>query len=153
MDLKRLARGATIAALYVALVYLLLPISFGPIQLRVAEALTVLPILYVEAVPALFIGCLLANLLGGLGPWDVFGGSLVTLIAAIVTYRFRNSIVAYLSPVVLNGLLVSLYLTWITEKLPYWATALSISASEAVVVFGLGMPLVRYLRGRSPNGS
>ncbi|HHY46041.1 MAG TPA: QueT transporter family protein [Firmicutes bacterium] len=151
MGIKRLTRGAIIAALYVGLVYLLLPISFGPVQLRVAEALTVLPILYVEAIPALFVGCLLANILGGLGPWDIFGGSLVTLVAAIVTYRFRNSIIAYLSPVVLNGLLVSLYLTWITEKLPYWATALSISASEAVVVFGLGMPLIHYLRRRFPG--
>ncbi|HHY97994.1 MAG TPA: QueT transporter family protein [Firmicutes bacterium] len=152
MKTERIVRGAAIAGLYVALVYIFQPISFGQIQLRIAEALTVLPILYVEAVPALFVGCLLANLLGPVGPWDIIGGSLVTLLAAIGTYRFRNSILAYLSPVILNGLLVSLYLTWIIEKLPYWVTAISISVSEAIVVFGLGMPLINYLKGRAGKG-
>lgn len=152
MKTERIVRGAAIAGLYVALVYIFQPISFGQIQLRIAEALTVLPILYVEAVPALFVGCLLANLLGPVGPWDIIGGSLVTLLAAIGTYRFRNSILAYLSPVILNGLLVSLYLAWIIEKLPYWVTAISISVSEAIVVFGLGMPLINYLKGRAGKG-
>lgn len=152
MKTERIARGAAIAGLYVALVYIFQPVSFGQIQLRIAEALTVLPILYVEAIPALFVGCLLANLLGPVGPWDIIGGSLVTLLAAIGTYKFRNSILAYLSPVILNGLLVSLYLTWIIEKLPYWITAISISMSEAIVVFGLGMPLINYLKGRAGKG-
>ncbi|NPV53254.1 MAG: QueT transporter family protein [Firmicutes bacterium] len=147
IQIKALTRAATIAGLYVVLCYALAPISFGPVQLRVAEALTVLPILYVEAVPALFIGCLLANIIGGLGPWDIFGGSLVTLIAAAVTYRFRHSVIAYLSPIVLNGLLVSAYLSAIF-KVPYVITALSISASEAIVVLLIGVPLIRYLRRR-----
>jgi len=116
------------------------------IQFRIAEALTVLPMLYVEAIPGLFIGCMGANIIGGYGLWDIFGGSLVTLVAAIVTYRFRNSFIAYLSPVVLNGLLVSAYLSVIVGGAPYYAWAAWILIGEAVVVFGLGMPLVKALR-------
>lgn len=143
----RVARGAIIAAIYVGLTFALAPISYGPFQFRAAEALTLLPMVYVEAIPGLFVGCLLANLMGGLGPWDIFGGSLVTLIAAIITYRFRNSIIAYLSPVLLNGLLVSIYVSYLF-KVPYLLTAMSIMASEAVIVGLLGLPLVRFLRRR-----
>ncbi|HHV62713.1 MAG TPA: QueT transporter family protein [Firmicutes bacterium] len=147
MPTRALTRAAIIAGLYVVLCYALAPVSFGPVQLRVAEGLTVLPILYIEAVPALFIGCMLANIIGGLGPWDIFGGSIVTLIAAVITYKFRHSIIAYLSPIVLNGLLVSAYLS-VIFKVPYVITALSIGASEAVVVLLIGVPLIRYLRRR-----
>ena len=75
-----------IAALYAALTIALAPISYGPIQLRVSEALTILPYLTPAAIPGLFIGCLVANILGGLGIYDVVGGSLCTLLAAFLTY-------------------------------------------------------------------
>ena len=146
IGMKTIARGAVIAAVYVILNYLLLPISFGIIQFRVAEALVVLPIIYPEAIFGVFIGCLLSNIIGGLGPWDIFGGSAVTLLAAWVTYRYRHhSGIAYLSPVVFNAILISLYLSQIFG-VPYWMTAFSIAAGEAGVVFLLGVPLVRYLR-------
>lgn len=146
IQLRRVIRGAIIAAVYVALCAAFPGISYGMIQFRIAEALTVLPMLYVEAIPGLFIGCMAANIIGGYGLWDIFGGSLVTLVAAIVTYRFRNSFIAYLSPVVLNGLLVSAYLSVIVGGAPYYAWAAWILIGEAVVVFGLGMPLVKALR-------
>lgn len=146
IQLRRVIRGAIIAAVYVALCAAFPGISYGMIQFRIAEALTVLPMLYVEAIPGLFIGCMGANIIGGYGLWDIFGGSLVTLVAAIVTYRFRNSFIAYLSPVVLNGLLVSAYLSVIVGGAPYYAWAAWILIGEAVVVFGLGMPLVKALR-------
>ncbi len=145
MPLRGLLRAAIIAALYVILVWLLAPISFGPIQFRLAEALTLLPMIYAEAVPGLFVGVLLANLLGGLGLWDVFGGSLVTLLAAYITWRFRaKPVIAILSPIVLNAFLISLYLHYIFT-LPYWAMVLSIGISEAVVVLLLGVPLFKVL--------
>lgn len=143
----RVARGATIAALYVALCWALAPISYGWVQLRVAEALTVLPILWPEAIPALYLGTMVANILGGLGAIDIFGGSLVTLAAACLTRLTRHSWLAYLWPVLLNALLLSLYLSALAG-VPYWATALSIGASEAVVVLALGAPLIRVLRRR-----
>ena len=80
-----LTRGAIIAALYAAITLLLAPISYGEVQVRIAEALTLLPILLPEAVPALTIGCLLANILGGTTIFDILFGTLATLLAAICT--------------------------------------------------------------------
>lgn len=145
-DLRRAARGAVIAGVYVALCAAFPWISYGMIQFRIAEALTVLPILYVEAIPGLFIGCLVANILGPNGLWDIIGGSLVTLLAAFLTYRFRNSFIAYLSPIVLNGLIVSAYLSFVAEGIPYYAWVAWISIGEAAVVFALGLPLIRALK-------
>lgn len=156
MLIKQLARGGVIAALYVVLT---LPLGFaglayGPIQFRPSEALTVLPILFPEAVPALFVGVMLANTISQFGVVDIVFGSLITLAAAVVTRLARRSIVAYLSPVIFNALLVSIYVAaftvdeWFSPK--YWVmysqTVLSIGISQALVVFGLGMPLIAYLR-------
>ena len=148
MQTKVIVRTGIIAALYIALTGVLAPLSFGPLQFRASEALTVLPILYPEAVPALFIGVLLSNMFfGGLGLLDIIGGSLATLIAAYLTYRYRKHWFAYLSPIVVNALVVSVYLS-VLLKLPYIPTVLSIGASEAVVVYVLGFPLVQYLKRR-----
>ncbi len=145
LNSKKLTRGAMIAGLYIVITYFLAPVSFGPLQFRAAEALTVLPIIYPEAIPALFIGVLFANIIGGLGLIDIICGSLVTLLAAYMTYYFRDTILAYLSPIVLNGLLISIYLH-LLFKLPYWFTVIQISFSEAVVIFLIGYPLVKYLK-------
>lgn len=150
MVTKRLVRGGLIAALYVVVTYALAPVSFGPLQFRASEALTVLPILYPEAIPALFVGVLLSNILGGLGLADIIGGSLTTLLAAYVTYRYRQSVIAYLSPILFNAFLISLYLHMLFD-LPYLLTVLSIGASEAVVVLILGYPLIRLLKKHLSN--
>ena len=87
---RALTRAGMIAALYIVLTMIFQPISFGPVQFRISEALTILPALTVDAVPGLFIGCVLANLLGH-GVWfDVLFGSLATLIAAIFAYKWRR---------------------------------------------------------------
>lgn len=148
--MNRLARAAVIAATYIVLIYIFQPFSFGIFQLRIAEALTVLPILYSEAVVGLYVGVLLANILGGLGLWDIIGGSLITLLAAYVTYRFRNSWIAYASPIIFNALLVSSYLHFIFAQ-PYWLVVLSIGVSQAIVILGIGLPLVRFLRKKNIN--
>ncbi len=147
MNTKYLTRGALIAGLYVIITYILSPVSFGPLQFRAAEALTVLPILFPEAIPALFLGVLLSNIIGGLGMIDIIGGSLVTLLAAYGTYYFRGTFLAYLSPIVLNGFLISIYLHLLFE-IPYWVTVVQISISEAVVVLLLGYPLIQVLKKR-----
>jgi len=145
MNTKKIARGAAITALYVVITYFLAPVSFGPIQFRAAEALTVLPILFPEAVPALFLGVLLANVIGGLGMVDIVGGSLVTLLAAYATYKNRDNIFAYLSPILFNAFLISIYLHTLFG-LPYWLNVIQIGLSEAVVVLILGVPLIKYLK-------
>lgn|SRR5690554_5179231 len=146
--MQRLARAALIAAIYIVLVYIFQFASFGPIQFRVAEALTLLPILYPEAVGGVFVGVLLSNILGGLGPWDIFGGSLVSLLAALVTYKYRNSWIAYASPIVFNAFLISLYLRFVFQIPSYWYLVLTIGIGEAAVILLVGRPLIKYLKQR-----
>ena len=86
-----IAQGAIIAALYVVLCIVFQPISFGAVQFRIAEALTILPLFTPAAVPGLFIGCLLGNLLTGAIIWDVIFGSIATLIGAIFGYMLRSN--------------------------------------------------------------
>ena len=106
--LRRLVRGALIAAIYAVLCAALAPISYGEVQFRISEALTILPLLMPEAVPGLFVGCLIANLIGGAGILDIVFGSLATLIAGLLTYAMRKlpAWVALLPVVVINGLVV-----------------------------------------------
>ncbi|MFO7262619.1 MAG: hypothetical protein A6D91_02995 [Bacillaceae bacterium G1] len=147
MTIRSIAKAAIIAALYVVLTLAFAPFSYGPIQVRVSEMLTVLPIFFIEAIPGLFIGCLLANVLGGLGLWDIIGGSLVTLLAAIGTYWLRRTWFAYACPIVANAFLVSAYLAPMFG-VPYWITALYIGLGEAIAVCAFGIPLVIILRKR-----
>lgn len=93
-----LVQAAAIAAIYVVLTMVFAPISFGEVQVRFAEALTILPFFTPAAIPGLFAGCLIANILGGAIPVDIIFGSLATLIGAAFTYKFRNSS-RYLAPV------------------------------------------------------
>ena len=140
-----LARAGMIASIYIVVSYILLPFSYGLIQFRAAEALVLLPMLYPEAILGVFVGCLIANIIGGLGPWDIIGGSLVTLLAAYVTYRYRFTPIAYLSPIILNAVLVGAYLS-VLLQLPYWLVALSVVAGQAGVIFLLWVPLIRFIR-------
>ncbi len=142
---KRIVRAGVIAALYAAIAIFLAPLSFGAVQFRASEALTLLPILFPEAVFGVTLGCLIANLYGGLGIYDIVGGTFATFLAAVVTYYGRRSWIAYASPIVINALVVSSYLA-VIAGLPYWLTAASIAVGEAGVVLALGVPLIRWLR-------
>lgn len=83
--------GAIIAALYVILTLVFAPISFGPMQVRASEALTILPLFTSAAVPGLFIGCIIANIMGGAIAIDVVFGSMATLIGAALGYMLRSN--------------------------------------------------------------
>lgn len=104
-----LAIAAIIAALYVVLTYLAsaLGLASYAIQVRFSEALTILPIFTPAAIPGLFVGCVLANLLTGCAVWDVVFGSLATLLGAIGTYLLRkHKFAALFPPIVANTLIV-----------------------------------------------
>ena len=139
-----ITQGAVIAAIYVVLVVVFIYWSFGPIQFRIAEVLTILPYFTPAAIPGLFIGCIIANVMGGAVIWDIVFGSIATLIGAIGTYMLRkNKWLAPLPPVIANTLIVPFVL-----KYAYGAEELvpllmvSIGASELVVCGVLGMLLL-----------
>ena len=146
-----LTQAAIIAALYAALTLLLQPISGfqGNFQLRVSEALTLLPIFTPAAVPGLFVGCLIANLLGGATILDVVFGSLATLLAACLTRRLRHSPpLAALPPVAVNMAVVGLTLS-LTLELPLLPTMGWVGLGQLLACYGLGLPLGWALR-RAP---
>ena len=139
--------SAIIAALYAALTVLLAPISYGPVQVRVAEAMTVLPYLFPQAIPGLYIGCMVANIWGGFGPIDIFGGSAITLFAALLTYALRNlkrPWLAPLPPVVLNALGVGYYLHFLTQT-PLLLSIGWVALGQAIACYGIGLPLLYAL--------
>jgi len=138
---RRLGVVALTAAAYVTLTMLFHPISYGPVQVRVAEALTVLPYVGQLAIPGLFLGCLLANLLGGWGVYDVVLGSAATLVAALLTRKMPRPWLAPLPPVVVNAVVVGAYLSYLAG-LPYFWTALYVGLGQLVACYGLGYPLL-----------
>lgn len=146
--LIRLTRGAVIAALYTALTLALAPISYGAVQLRVSEGLTLLPLLFPEAVPALAIGCLLSNLLGGSMLPDIIFGTLATLLAGMCSYALRkNKWLAALPPVIFNGLIVGAVVHFCyTPEMALPLCMLSVAVGEAVAVYVFGMVFLRVLK-------
>ena len=96
-----LAYGAVIAAIYVALTMAFQPISFGPVQFRISEALCILPFFTPAAIPGLFVGCFLSNLFCGAAGLDIVFGSLATLIGAVGSYALRRSKVLVCVPPIL----------------------------------------------------
>ncbi|MHC2993885.1 MAG: QueT transporter family protein [Candidatus Atribacteria bacterium] len=142
--LNYLVRVAMIGAIYVILNIIFAPISYGPIQVRIAEALTVLPFIDPSAIIGLFIGCILANVYGGLGMVDIIGGSLCTLIAAYLTSKMKNPKLAPLPPVLINAFGVSIYLHLLFD-LPYWITVLYIGIGQVIACYILGYPLLILL--------
>lgn len=152
--LFEISTGAIIAALYASITVLLAPISYYPIQVRISEALTVLPYIFPSAVWGLFIGCLIANIFGGLGVYDIFIGSILTLIAAYLTRqiaRTKKTYLAPLPPIFLNGFGVSAYLVYLLHILPgknilhlspYFTTVIFIMIGEIIATYVIGLPIL-----------
>ena len=154
----KLAVSAVIAAVYAALTILLAPISYGPVQLRVSEALTVLPFLIPSTVWGLFAGCVLANLYTG-SILDIIFGSLATLGAALCTAYFgkqgstvKTRLLGCLMPVVFNAVIVGAVLTWgygfqefESPLASYGFNALTVGVGEAGVLYLIGYTLLRQL--------
>ena len=140
-----ITQAAVIAALYVVLVVIFNYISFGPIQFRVAEALTILPYFTPAAIPGLFIGCILANVIGGAVIWDIIFGSIATLIGAVFTYllRKKSKFLAPLPPVLANTIIVPWVLKYAygVEKM-VWFMAVTVGIGEILACYVLGMILL-----------
>lgn len=142
---RSLCVSAVIAALYAAMTLLLPAISYGELQCRLSESLTVLPILFPQAIPGLFVGCLIANLLSPVGLVDIVFGSLATLLAAIGTWRLRRyPFLACACPVLANGLIVG-WMLGAFYGLPYWITMLQVALGELGAVL-IGCALLSALK-------
>lgn len=142
-----LCLSAIIAALYAALTLMLPVLSYGAWQCRLSEAMTLLPLVLPQAVPGLFVGCVVSNLLSPVGIWDVVFGSLATLIAALGTYALRKRpLLAAACPVVSNGLIVGLMLS-VVYSLPAALTIIQVAAGETLAV-AVGYVILKVLKGR-----
>lgn len=174
MKARQVAQAGVIAAVYGALTFLVIQFgsvfSWGLVQLRLSEVLTVLACLTPAAIPGLAIGAALANLtsvasMGAVGLLDVVFGSLGTLLGAAWSWKFRRRTgVALLGPVVFNALIVPAYLPvmlraagigniplfGISTASSWWMLygfgVVSIGISQAIIVYGLGWPLLLVLR-------
>ena len=146
----RLTQGAIIAALYVVLTVVFAPISFGPLQVRIAEILTILPMFTPAAIPGLFLGCILANLLGGAVALDVGFGSLATLIGAAGGYLLRkNRWLVPLPTVAANGLIVPFVLRYgYGVELPIPLMMVYVAAGELLGCYVLGEILASVILKR-----
>lgn len=139
-----IAYAAMIAAIYVILTSIFAPFGFGEIQVRVAEALTILPAFTSAAIPGLFIGCLIGNILGGAILPDIIFGSLATLIGAVFVFllRRKSKYVLPLAPVLSNSLIIPFILRFgYGVNLPIPFLMLSIGIGEILSCGVLGMLL------------
>lgn len=157
-----MAVAAIVGAAYAALTMLLAPISYNAVQMRVSEVLCILPFFLPMTTWGLFLGCALANIVSAAGIWDVVFGSLATLLACLCIQTLGQHgrgakswlriLLAALMPVIWNGVIIGFLLMWtITDvKFPelnaaFWAIGGSVALGEAVVMFVLGVPLMRFL--------
>lgn len=146
----KLVFSSLIAAIYTALTVLLAPISYGQLQIRVSEALVLLPFFSSYSIWGVFVGCIISNLIGGNGIIDIIFGSLATLIAAILTYYIGKSnlkhkkFIAPLPPIIINAIVIGLVLKY-TLKLPLLLSMLWVGIGEAISCYILGLLLLSII--------
>lgn len=139
-----MTEAAVIAAIYVVLVLIFQPISYGPIQTRIAEALTILPYFTPAAIPGVAIGCFLSAILSGADLLDIIFGSLATLIAALLSYQLRHyKYLVPIPPIVINALVIPwvLYFAY-GEAHPIPFMMLTVGAGELLTAGILGLILL-----------
>lgn len=155
---RQIALSGIIAAVYAVMSLLssVFGIAYGPIQCRFSEALTVLPFFLPEAIPGLFIGCVVSNLMSTVGPLDIIFGSLATLLAALWTRQMPNKWLAPLPPVICNAVIIGAMIAWYEVGFTnaFWGmfafNALTVGIGEAIACYVLGLLLLQVL-SRTPG--
>ena len=144
---KSLALTGIIGALYFIITICFYPLSFGPIQVRFSEALTLLPLFFPEAVAGLTVGCFLSNLLGGNGALDIVFGTLATFLSALLTRllatRIKNAflkiIVGGAFPIILNAVIVPFTFLAVYElKELYFLSAFQVFLGQTISIYIIG---------------
>ena len=144
-----ITQAAMIAAIYVVLTLFVsaFNLASGAIQIRISEALTILPAFTPAAIPGLFIGCLISNLISGCMLWDIVFGSLATLIGALGSYLLRKWKYAVpVPPILANTIIIPFVLSYVyhlPEGIPYFM--LTVGIGEILSCGVLGMFLYNIL--------
>lgn len=160
MNVKKLAIVAMIAAIYATITIVLAPISFGAIQVRLSEVLTLLPIFYWPATYGVILGCFIANLVGFLMGTtvviDVIVGTAATALAALITYHARNirikdiPVISILSPVICNGIIIGAELAYVYTPNAFWPSfiinGLEVALGEAIACIVLYPVLLNIVK-------
>lgn len=156
--LNYVVTGALIAAAYAGLTFLsnIFGLAYGPIQLRISEVLTILPVFTPAAIPGLTIGCFIANI-GSFNVVDLLFGTAATLIAAVMTYYLRSvrfkgiPFLAFLPPVLVNAVIIGFEISvfFLPEGLTLWGfviSGLEVGIGELIVCYVLGTPFYLLLK-------
>ncbi len=159
LSVRDLTLAAAVGAIYVVLGYFgnIFNLTFGAVQCRFAEALTVLPFLNPVTGVGVFIGCLITNILSPYGPLDMIFGSLATLLAAFLTARCKNKWLAPLPPVLCNAIIIGALIAFQTVGITpafrpaFCYQALTIGAGQVLACYGLGLPLIAAIRRVKPG--
>ena len=156
---RQIAAVAMMAAMYVALVMALPWLSFGPFQVRVAEALTILPVFTPFAIIGVGLGCLIANMMSPYGIMDAIVGTLASVIAGVLSYKLRGvrfwglPILSALSPVVVNAIVIGAMLSFMytggLNLVVFGTYAFSVGAGQMIACVVLGLPLFKALERTS----
>ncbi len=150
MPVRDLVTAALIAALYVVLTYVsaAFGLAYGAVQLRVSEALCILPLFTPSAIYGLTVGCLISNIGSSFGIMDMLIGTAATLLASVGTYLLRNTnkLLSLLPPVILNGIAVGAQVAIFSDGAGFLATFFYVSLSQAIAIYGLGLPLSYLLK-------
>ena len=159
-SVRKLVHCGVVAAIYVVLCLALQPLSYGAVQVRVAEALCLLPVFGAEYIVGVVLGCFLANLLGSTIV-DVIFGTLATLLACLVTYKLRNvrfkglAIAASLPPVLFNAVIIGIEIAVMfpTSSSPIWlvciTNGISVGIGEVISCTVLGVVLVKLIESNA----
>lgn len=153
---EKIVRTGLIAAIYAVATIMIAPLSYGPMQFRISEVLVLLAFLNPLYTAGLTIGCLIANIFGGVGLLDIIFGTLATFISCkgieltrkLIKRDTLSLIVASLWPVIINGIIIGLVLTY-SFGIPFYIIAAQISFSEFVIVTIIGVPIFKVLNQHS----
>ncbi len=158
INLKYITTAALIAAIYAALTFFgnFFGLSYGPIQVRFSEVLTILPLFTSAAIPGLTIGCFIANI-GSFNLWDMIFGTAATLIAALLTYYLRHikiknfPLLSFFPPVIVNAIIIGLELAVFLPSGSFWfygflIYALQVGVGQVIACIVLGIPFYFALK-------
>lgn len=147
VKVKKLVKIAITAAVYTVATLAIAPLSYGAIQFRLSEVMTLLAFIDPVYIIGLVLGCAISNLYSPLGIVDVIVGTSATLISVYMISKTKNLLISTLWPTIMNGLIVGAELFFVLNQ-PFWLSTVYVALGEFVVVTCIGYPLFKLLLKR-----